>query len=320
MGEMPLGIRSLLGPITDLKSEDRILIVTDTDKFQIGKELFDWASKVNETSIAVMTPRASHGDEPTVEIAAAMETANVIFAATSMSMFHSQARRRVVQNGHCRYVNLVDYIPSMFHEGGLTADFLEITEILNRIAPHFRGKKVELSSPGGTNLVCSVEGREPVIDYGRSIRPGQSSSPPNAEIALGPVEGTAQGVLVIDGSIPHPSLNMIREPITMHVEDGQIVMISGTNEADTVRRILEQYKDSRVYNIGEVGLPVNRENKICGRMLADEGAYGTVHIGIGNNLSFGGNVEAPLHMDMVIRDITLKIDGRIISQNGILQI
>jgi leucyl aminopeptidase (aminopeptidase T) len=208
----------------------------------------------------------------------------------------------------------------MFHEGGLTADFLEITEILNRIAPHFRGKKVELSSPGGTNLVCSVEGREPVIDYGRSIRPGQSSSPPNAEIALGPVEGTAQGVLVIDGSIPHPSLNMIREPITMHVEDGQIVMISGTNEADTVRRILEQYKDSRVYNIGEVGLPVNRENKICGRMLADEGAYGTVHIGIGNNLSFGGNVEAPLHMDMVIRDITLKIDGRIISQNGILQI
>ena len=97
-------------------------------------------------------------------------------------------------------------------------------------------------------------------------------------------------------------------------------MISGTNEADTVRRILEQYKDSRVYNIGEVGLPVNRENKICGRMLADEGAYGTVHIGIGNNLSFGGNVEAPLHMDMVIRDITLKIDGRIISQNGILQI
>ena len=319
MGEMPLGIRSLLGPITDLKSEDRILIITDTDKFQIGKELFDWASKVNETSMAVMTPRASHGDEPTVEIAAAMETANVIFAATSMSMFHSQARRRVVQNGHCRYVNLVDYIPSMFHEGGLTADFLEITEILNRIAPHFRGKKVELSSPGGTNLVCSVEGREPVIDYG-SIRPGQSSSPPNAEIALGPVEGTAQGVLVIDGSIPHPSLNMIREPITMHVEDGQIVMISGTNEADTVRRILEQYKDSRVYNIGEVGLPVNRENKVCGRMLADEGAYGTVHIGIGNNLSFGGNVEAPLHMDMVIRDITLKIDGRIISQNGILQI
>ena len=168
MGEMPLGIRSLLGPITDLKSEDRILIITDTDKFQIGKELFDWASKVNETSMAVMTPRASHGDEPTVEIAAAMETANVIFAATSMSMFHSQARRRVVQNGHCRYVNLVDYIPSMFHEGGLTADFLEITEILNRIAPHFRGKKVELSSPGGTNLVCSVEGREPVIDYGRS--------------------------------------------------------------------------------------------------------------------------------------------------------
>ena len=113
MGEMPLGIRSLLGPITDLKSEDRILIVTDTDKFQIGKELFDWASKVNETSMAVMTPRASHGDEPTVEIAAAMETANVIFAATSMSMFHSQARRRVVQNGHCRYVNLVDYIPSL---------------------------------------------------------------------------------------------------------------------------------------------------------------------------------------------------------------
>ena len=62
MGEMPLGIRSLLGPITDLKSEDRILIVTDTDKFQIGKELFDWASKVNETSRALRAPKPSNGD------------------------------------------------------------------------------------------------------------------------------------------------------------------------------------------------------------------------------------------------------------------
>ena len=56
MGEMPLGIRSLLGPITDLKPEERVLIVTDTEKFQIGKELFDWASKANETSMAVMSP------------------------------------------------------------------------------------------------------------------------------------------------------------------------------------------------------------------------------------------------------------------------
>ena len=320
MDAMPKGIQSLLGAITLLKPEEKLLIITDDQKFEIGHTLYQWASQVYDTTLCVMPPRAAHGAEPTDLIAGAMLQADVVFVATTMSMFHSRARRAAVQTGHTRYVNMVDYIPQMFYEGGLTADFEEITRVLDRICPHFQGSIFELTAPGGTHLICGVEGRPAIIDYGRSFRAGQSSSPPNAEIALGPVEGTANGVIVVDGSIPHPLINLLEEPITLRVKDGSITEITGGRQADIFREILAAYNDERVYNIGELGLPVNPLNKVCGLMLVDEGAYGTLHIGIGNNLSFGGHVEAPVHIDLVIRDVTCKIDGREISRDGELQV
>ena len=55
-------------------------------------------------------------------------------------------------------------------------------------------------------------------------------------------------------------------------------------------------------------------------MAPDEGSFGNIHIGIGKNLQFGGHVDSPLHLDMVIKNISCDIDGRVIMKDGVLMV
>lgn len=316
MNDLPLGIKQLFTSITHLKEGEKVLVITDDHKREIGEFVYNYAKEFFETSMIVMPPTEGHGAEPTEAVIAALNNCDVAFGATTYSLYHSKARLSTSKNGRLRWIGLQDYALHMFETGGLTADFDEVTRVVNRVAPFYKGKTFTLTAPGGTNMVCSIEGREPVLDHGTATVPGSASFPPNAEVALGPVEGTANGVLVFDGSIPHPLLNLIDEPITCAVKDGYITEITGGREADILRKMLADFHDTSVYNIAELGLGLNKENVLCGHMAPDEGSFGNIHIGIGKNLNFGGHVNSPLHLDMVIKTVSCNIDGKDIMKDG----
>jgi len=128
-----------------------------------------------------------------------------------------------------------------------------------------------------------------------------------------------EGVLVIDGSIPLPGLGLLKEPITLKVEKGYIVSITGGEEAELLKKTLEGYNDPRVYLVAEVGFGLNPEGHLSGRMLEDEGVLGTMHIGIGNNIAYGGTNNTPVHIDLIMKQPTCMVDGHYIYKDGILQ-
>jgi leucyl aminopeptidase (aminopeptidase T) len=51
-------------------------------------------------------------------------------------------------------------------------------------------------------------------------------------------------------------------------------------------------------------------------MLEDEGVYGSVHIGIGTNITLGGTVKAAVHYDLLMLNATIEMDGITILENG----
>src|SRR5690625_444169 len=250
---MPFGMKQLLTNITHLKEYEKVLVITDDHAQDIGRFVYKHAKKYFETTMIHMEPRNNHGEEQPETVRIAMQNCDVAFGATTMSMYHTDARIEATKQGRFRWVGMQDYDFKMFEEGGLTADFDEIEAEINRVSEYYKGETFRLTAPGGTDLTCSVKGREPVPDYGTSRKPGTRSFPPNAEIALGPVEGTANGVLVFDGSIPHPLINILEEPVTCEVEDGYITKITGGKEAKVLREILAGYNDQTVYNIAELG-------------------------------------------------------------------
>ena len=252
-------------------------------------------------------------------VAAAMKMADVIFSATTFSLYNTDARIQAAEKNGTRFVNMADYSMEMLESGCLFTDWTAIRKIVDEVKTAIVGKELVLTTPLGTCLRTSIQGRHADTGYGVSRSPGEASSPPDAEAAIGPADDSAEGTLVIDGSIPLPGLGLIREPITLSVQRGYITSIRGGAEARLLEKILASYQDPRVYLVAEVGFGLNPSAHLSGRMLEDEGVLGTMHIGIGNNLAYGGTNRTPVHIDLIMKNPTCSVDGRYIYKNGQLQ-
>lgn len=305
----------LLTVCSDCKIDEKLLFVTDPTSYEVAQRMWEAAANFPNKSIIIMDERTMHGQDPNDMVAAAMESADVIFGVTRFSLFHTNARRNAVAGG-ARFVNMVDYKVSMFEKGGLFADFIKLGELCTYLGKEMIGEQVTITTARGTNFTASIKGRKTVPQYARSLKPGDSSSPPDIECAVCAVEGTANGVVYIDGSIPHPELGLISDEVKLIIEDGKIVSISGGPQAKTLERIMRDFNDESVYWVGEIGAGLNDMCSLNGRMLEDEGCAGTIHFGFGSNTGFHGTIDSPYHLDMVIREPTMIIDGRCILKDG----
>jgi len=307
----------LLTTCSDSKPDEKILIVTDEQAYPIAKILWEAANDYPEKSMIMMDKRAMHGKEPTKLVAGAMKDADVIFGATTYSLYHTQARRDASANG-ARFVNMVDYSIAQMSDGGLYADIKHQGKVNDILAKDMVGNIARVTSALGTNLVAEITGRPTSPQYARSITAGSASSPPNVECAIAPLETKINGVIYVDGSIPHPALGLIDEPIRLDINDGKITKISGGRQAEILEEVLASFGDPNAYVLGEIGVGMNPLCKLNGNMLDDEGCYGTVHFGFGSNISFGGINKCASHLDMVIREPIFTVDDKIIVDKGVI--
>jgi len=207
---------------------------------------------------------------------------------------------------------MTDFTEEMMVHGGLTADFEVVRPLCEGVASRFgEGKKVHLTTPGGTDLTLDITGRR-----GNALTcmvgAGEFSTVPTVEANCSPVEGTAQGKIVADASIPYIGIGLLQEPVIAEVKDGHITSISGGNQAEVLISDLQSHQDPNVYNIAELGVGLNPKCRMCGIMLEDEGVMSTCHIGIGTSITLGGTVKAAVHYDLIQWHPTIKIDGKVV--------
>jgi 2,5-dihydroxypyridine 5,6-dioxygenase len=315
------GARVLVDTCGNVKAGENVLVVAEADRLDIAQPVAGAASERGaEVVLAIMRPRSAHGEEPPAPIAAAMQHADVIYSVTRYSLFHTEARRNAVQAG-ARFLNMVDYDEEMLVHGGLQADFLAlqpVAELLGEILTE--GRHLRVTTPAGTDIALDISGRAAVPQLGTSREPGRTSAPPVVETAVGPLEGLGEGIVVVDGSIPHPSIGLIEHPIHLTVREGRIVHITGSTQAEALRNLLSLAGDDSVYVVAEASFGLNPCSRLCGKMLEDEGASGTFHFGWGDNTSFGGHNRAPMHLDTVCLSPTVTVDGVVVMKDGELTI
>lgn len=300
-----------------VKYGEKVVIATDQEKIDIASILFEVClSRKIEPIIICMVPRKSHGEEPPASYAAALKEANVVFAATTFSLFHTNARIEACRKG-VRWVNIPGYSIEMLVEGGLFVDFYKQREKAEKIGKILsEGNLVKVTTEKGTNIEFSIKGREAIVESGISDKPGMVNSPPDIEVCIAPLEGTAKGKMVIDGSIVLPGLGPLKKNVNIVVSKGFITKIEDSKEGVIFKNLLDQANDKTVFNIGEFGIGLNPKCRICGSMLEDEGVYGTIHFGIGDNHTIGGLVESSMHTDVVIKKPTVIIDQEVLIKNG----
>ncbi|MBI5969256.1 MAG: leucyl aminopeptidase [Deltaproteobacteria bacterium] len=314
------GAVKLVETCAGVRPGENVLIITDFTKTNIARVLAATAyQRGAEVVIATMIPRGGHGEEPPPTIAEAMIKADVIFTPVSNSITHTRSMKRALEAG-ARGLAMTDFTEEMLIHGGIEADFNEQKIVCQKLASAFtHAKVVRLTSPGGTKLTMRKEDRAGNAMY-CLVQKGQLSPVPNVEANFSPIEGSAEGVIVADASIPYIGIGVLHEPVVATVEKGMITKIEGGAQARQLAQDLKSRKDPQVYNIAELGVGLNPKSIMQGIMLEDEGVFGTGHIGIGTNVTLGGNVKAAIHYDLIMWQPTIELDGRTVLEKGLPQV
>ncbi|HNZ08464.1 MAG TPA: leucyl aminopeptidase [Bacillota bacterium] len=314
---MAKGIKTLIEVNAGVKPGEDVVVVTDTEKLSIALKLTDALKEYGtDPTICVTFPRKMHGEAPTDAVARAILGADVVFAPTTFSLAHSDARHQACKKG-ARWVNMPDYREEMLTKGGLLADFVGINPLVQKFADAFtNGNTVEVTTKLGTRIVTNIKGRLGRNQSGICTEKGSFGSPPDIETHVAMIEDSTEGVMIVDGSIPLPEIGVLDEPIVVHLKKGRITSIEGGRHAKTIREIMAKHDDPSVYVAAELGIGMNPESHFNGAMLEDEGVAGTFHIGFGDNHGIGGLSNAPSHIDMVVNKPTVRIDGVVVMEDG----
>ncbi len=313
---MFLGIKQLVNVCAAVKPGELVVIVADTNTAEIGMILKNAVLEISKNvSFKVIKPLKMHGSEPKEEIASDMLKADIIFGLTTMSMAHTTARKNATDLG-ARYLSLPQYTKDTLSRPALLADFKGITETADRLRDVFsNGSSLTVRADNGTELSCNIVGRKGNSAPGWCYKKGVMSSPPDAETNIAPIEGSAEGVIVVDGSIPAPGFGVLKSPLKIVVKNGMINSVDGLLYKEHIKLFKTSGCElSKI--LAEVGIGLNPLAELCGSMLEDEGCLGTAHFGFGSNATIGGNNQVSFHIDHVIKRATVEVDGQLIINNG----
>jgi len=233
------------------------------------------------------------GAEPPAAVAAMMLEAAAIIELTSLFIGSSAARRAATGRG-ARYLAMPGVRLGTFRAGGpLAVDFERLRIDAETVGAAWgRATTFRLTSRGGTDLRGSVEGRPGRVLHGMAREPGAYMAPPDVEA------GTA--------------------PVILHVDRGELTGVEGAARG-RLASMLERCADDRMINLAEVSVAFNPAGTVCSVPMETESSRGSAHIALGNSIAYGGRVNAVAHLDCVMRDAVLELDGRVVIAEGVLR-
>lgn len=175
-----------------------------------------------------------------------------------------------------------------------------------------------ITTTWGTELEMRLDGPENVgFTSTGEVEPGKWGNLPPGEAFVLPA--TASGKLCIDLAIAGMAPGF--DPITVDVIDSNIILPNKRNKLFELVRMneekarLEGTPEQNVRRVCEFGIGTNRYARAIS-LLEIEKIRGTVHVAIGTNTPFGGDVKAPNHTDMVIGRPTVTLDDYTVIDQG----
>ena len=316
--ELRAGARHLVSHCAAVRPNEQVLVIATAETREVGRYVIEALSDVAPGAVLdIVAAGKMHGAEPPAATARAMTDSDVIFCLTPTSMAHTQARKTATDKG-ARYLSLPDYSLDVLASPSIRTDFESLQPICARVGTLLdAASRVRIGSALGTQLTFSVDGRSANRCPGTVRRSGELGSPPDAEVNIAPIEGSASGVIVVDGSVPCAQIGLLSCPVTLTVEQGAVRRFAC--EGAGVVAILDglfDHPDSGKRVIGEFGIGLNPNARLCGIMLEDEGCAGTIHFGIGDNSTIGGTNKVGFHLDFILRQPDVSLDDRVIMQHG----
>ncbi len=316
--ETPGLARTIVEDCLGVAPDEEVLAVTDPRAVPVARTIARAARAADANAmIHVMPLLDSHGNEPPDAVAAGMAAAHVAFTCTTHAITHTHARLAATDAG-TRVGVLRGVTEEMLVDGAMTADFHEVKRLTRAVRDRLdAADTVRVRSDAGMDVTFSVEGCQAFSLDGFSYEEHGFATFPPGEAPIHPAENSAEGRIVIDTSMD--GIGLLDEPIHLTVEQGFVTGVTGGEQADELRRIIEA-GDENAGNLAEFSLGTNPAARLIGNQAEDKKRAGTIHFAIGDNESLGGTRRSDIHLDGVCRRPTVEFDGDAVIEAGTLLI
>ena len=314
-------IERVLTECAGARTGERALIVTDFDADQAVVDAFAAALGARGLELSIIACRRAPvpGASPPESVARAMLGADLILELTSSFIGSAPCRLEACANG-ARYLTMPGMSWHTLRPGGpFWVDFAAAREEAEALGRRIDAANTyRLVTDAGTDLRGSFAGRKGRPLHGVAATPGSYMAPPDIEVGAAPVEGTSNGVIMIDGPMLFLCDDPPRRPVRVVVEEGCAVGIEGP-DSHFLLDAIARCRDTRMNVIAEVSVGMNPCARPAGGPLELEGAMGCAHFALGNNAAYGGSNPAVSHLDSILFAATLYLDGRVVIDHGRLE-
>ncbi|HYH61635.1 MAG TPA: aminopeptidase [Solirubrobacterales bacterium] len=316
MSDLERAIDTVIEDCMGVREGENVLVVCNPATLGLGERLRGAAGRAGaDAMLAMMAERATHGTEPPAAIAAALKEADVALIPTVQSLSHTAARREACEAG--ARIGTLPHVTEDILGRVMLADMAELKRRGRAVAQILtEADEVRITCPNGTDLRMSLAGRIAISDDGDLTAPGAFGNLPCGEGFISPRHDEGEGTLVVDGT--HGSLGLPSEPTRMVVENGALVEAPGEHGA----RFLELLRSAGEGGtfLAELGIGTNECATLTGNLIEDEKILGTCHVAFGASAGIGGEIQVPIHEDVVVMKPTVEADGEPIIRDGQLQV
>jgi 2,5-dihydroxypyridine 5,6-dioxygenase len=318
MSEYSKGMQSMLEACTEIKSGEHWLVIADNEgrSVWLGQIALEIMTSMGVEAVLsiINPPELEISEEPPKALAAAMKNVDAVLRiAEKNPHVHTDARKEATAAG-ARYYVMKDLSLDDLRQSVSVADIRMIKERTENLANRLgKSKTARVTSAAGTDIQVKFTART-----GLALNPMShlvSTLPDYAEAAIAPVEGTAEGIIVADLAIIQWEY-LFQTPLRLVVKAGKVVDIAGgAQDVEKLRKTLST--DANAANIAELGIGTSH---ILPRVIRgtrrDCARIGTVHIGLGKNDDIGGKNVSSVHLDCLMSNAVLELDGRKVLKEG----
>jgi leucyl aminopeptidase (aminopeptidase T) len=225
------------------------------------------------------------------------------------SLSHTAARKRATEAG-ARIATLPGVTEEMLARV-MSADMEDLRRKGRAVAEALdAASEAHLADANGTDLTLGLSGRTAIPDAGELTEPGAFGNLPCGEGFIAPAGG--HGTLVIDGSLA--GIGLAAEPVELAVEGGHLTSARGGQGMAFMALLTEHGEDGT--NVAELGIGTNEKAELTGEILEDEKILGSAHVAFGASAGIGGTVQVPVHLDCIVMEPTVELDGEAIVRDG----
>ena len=310
MSDLDRAVQTVVRRCLNIQPDEDVVVVVDEPLQDLGEKLRTAAQQSGADAVlTVMSPRATDGSEPPAPVAEALAACDVFIAPASRSLSHTLARKRASEGG-ARGATMPHVTADMLARL-MSIDFDRLRSRSHAIAELLdKGTEAHVTCPRGTDLRLDLRGRQGIADDGDLTARGAFGNLPCGEGFIAPAggEGTmyARSIAAIGLTRGHPA--------KLTVENGHLTAATGP-EGEQLLGILREHGDAGT-NLAELGVGTNDRATLTGNVLEDEKILGSVHVAFGASIAIGGTVSVPIHLDCVVTEASLEIDGTRVLDEG----